>query len=204
MQSLNCSDRNARRGAGAAALRGPLALAGVLLAVAPLTGCAERNAESTDHAAPPTPITREVKVFFLREAVCEVYPVSRIVTAARSVDLARAALESLVAGPTEEEVAGGYRSRIPDRDQVWRYRQSRLAFGQMSPYPGDEVRLLDVREMEHQLLWVNFSPELVAYGRGEDRVCEVIRQIEATVQQFDEYRNVSIAVDGRHRGVLQP
>ncbi|GJM44861.1 MAG: hypothetical protein DHS20C21_17030 [Gemmatimonadota bacterium] len=158
-----------------------------------LIGCADRG-----------PTQRTVQVFFLREAECEVHPVPRTVTGSSPLDFARAALELLVAGPTEEEVAAGFRSRLPDPDQIWRYRQSRLAFGQEPPYEGDELRLLEVREMEGRLLYANFSPELVAYGRGQDRVCEVIRQIEATVQQFEEYRNVSIAVNGSHRGILQP
>ncbi len=163
-----------------------------------LVGCSGRD------ASPPAPVSREVNVYFHREGECDVQPFPRTVTAAQPIDFARAALESLLAGPHEDEVAQGFRSALPDSQTVRRHFQSHLAFGMDPGHDGGSLGILGVEEAGNRLLRVNFSREIEAYGDGEERLCPLMRQIQATVRQFDEYTDVLIQVDGKSRGVLQP
>jgi len=181
-----------------------LTAAGVLLLAA--VGCSERGDPPAPRAAVSygVPASRTVSVYFRRDDGCDVFPVERVVTGTRPLDFAWAAIEMLLEGPTEEEAAHGLQSAFPDRDRVWRYGQSRVAFGYDPPFPGEEVSILGIREEDDGVLFVDFSPEIEAYGGGPERLCALFRQLESTVEQFDEYRAVRIAVNGDSRGALQP
>lgn len=163
-----------------------------------------------DHAEPPPPSgtgvprTLPVQVYFLRGDGCRVTPVSREVSGTRPLDFAWGALELLVDGPTEAESAAGFRSAIPDSIRVWQVWQSHIAFDIDPRHGHDKVRILDVREEDHAILYVDFSSEIEAFRGGAEGVCGIIRQVEATVKQFDAYDDVRIAVEGKTRGILQP
>jgi spore germination protein GerM len=170
-------------------------------------GCAEREDAAPRRAAGAEhgpPATRTVHVYFRRDDGCDVVPVERIANGTRTLDFAWAALEMLLEGPTAPEAASGLASAIPDSARVWRYAQSRVAFGQDRPYPGDAVSILDVHEEEGGVLYVDFSPEIESFDRRHDSLCAMIKQIDSTGSQFDEYQAVRIAVGGKTNGILQP
>ncbi|MBZ0268923.1 GerMN domain-containing protein, partial [bacterium] len=154
--------------------------------------------------APEVPHTRNVQVFFLRGDGCHVVPVSREVSGTRPFDFAWGALELLLDGPTEEESAHGFRSAFPDSIRVWQDWQSHVAFDIDPEHGHDKVRILDIREEEHRILYVDFSSEIEAFRGGAEGVCGIVRQVEATVRQFPEFHDVRISVEGRTRGILQP
>lgn len=162
-----------------------------------------------DRAEPPPPAsgpprTIPVQVWFLRGDGCRVAPVTREVSGTRPLDFAWGALDHLLDGPTEAESAAGFRSAIPDSIRVWQDWQSRVAFDIDPRHGHDKVRILEVREEDHGILFVDFSSEIEAFRGGAEGVCGIIRQVEATVKQFDAYDDVRIAVEGKTRGILQP
>jgi len=167
-------------------------------------------AASCDRVEPPPPSetgvprTITVQVYFLRGDGCHVVPVTRQASGTRPLDFARGALDRLVDGPTERESASGFRSAIPDSVRVWQNWQSHIAFDIDPPHGPDKVRILDVREEDHGILYVDFSSEIEAFRGGAEGVCGIVRQVESTVKQFDAYDDVRIAVEGKTRGVLQP
>jgi spore germination protein GerM len=165
-------------------------------------------AAACDHAETPAPSgaprTRAVQVFFLRGDGCHVAPVTREVSGTRTLDFAWGALELLLDGPTEAEAAAGFRTAFPDSIRVWQNWQSHVAFDMDPPHGHDKVRILDIREEDHGIVYVDFSSEIEAFRDGAQGVCGIFRQVESTVRQFDGYDDVRIAVEGKTRGVLQP
>jgi spore germination protein GerM len=180
-----------------------VATGALLLAAA---GCTGREGAPADRPAEEhgLPATRTVNVYFQRDATCEVTPVKREVSGTHALDFVWGAVERLLEGPTPDEVARGLTTAFPDRDQVWRYAQSRVAFGEDRPYPGEEVTIRRILEEENGVLLVDFSPEIRAYGGEAEAFCALVKQLESTVKQFQEYDAVRIEVDGRSKGALQP
>ncbi len=106
-----------------------------------------------------------------------VYPVSRSVD--RTVAVAKAALEALLAGPSERETSAGYATQLPS-----------------------ELRLLDI-SISNRTARADFSDDLDRLA-GSCRVTAARAQIERTLRQFSTVDSVLIAVNGRSQGVLQP
>ncbi len=106
-----------------------------------------------------------------------VFPVSRSVP--RGPAPARAALEALLAGPTEAERARGYATNIN---------------------PGVSVRSLVI---ENGVASADFSEELERTG-GACLVTAIRAQLERTLMQFPAVRSVRISIAGRTEDILQP
>lgn len=100
-----------------------------------------------------------------------VEPVMRAVP--RTGAPARAALEELLKGPTEAEVAAGARTSIPAGVRL--------------------TALSIVSGVAH----ADFSSELLAAAGGSCRVAAVRAQIESTLRQFSTVRDVRVTVAGR-------
>jgi hypothetical protein len=103
-------DRPARLGSRPRSTPSMLFLVVLLLVAAAAAGCGETETAGPSRTEPsPEPATTEVSVYFpqgeLDESCAEVYPVSREVDAD---DPLTGALEALLAGPTEAELAEGY------------------------------------------------------------------------------------------------
>jgi hypothetical protein len=105
------------------------------------------------------------------------FPVTR--TVPWSPAPARAALEALLAGPTDEERARGYSSSIRD---------------------GVTVRDLIVRD---GVAAVDFSEAMERTG-GACLVTAIRAQVESTLTQFPAVRQVRISIEGRTGDILQP
>jgi hypothetical protein len=108
----------------------------------------------------------------------QVYPVHRRVPATESV--ARAALQLLLDGPTEQEAAAGYYSNLN---------------------PG--LRLLSV-ELVDGVATVDFSEDFETGVSGSCRVEAIRAQIQETLLQFDTVKEIRIRVGGRETAILQP
>lgn len=106
-----------------------------------------------------------------------VFPVSR--TVPWTTAPARAALEALLAGPTETERTSGYGTSIN---------------------PGVTIRSLVV---EDGVAAADFSEELERTG-GSCLVTAIRAQIERTLLQFPAVRSVRISIAGRTEDILQP
>jgi hypothetical protein len=125
------------------------------------------------------PATREVRLYFPRrgDPDAQLAPVSRRVDAAAP---ARGALEALLRGPTAEEAAAGLYSEIPPATRL------------------EQIRLVE------GIARARFNDELDRNVGGSLRVLTIRGQIERTLLQFDQVRQVVIEVNGRVDDVLQP
>jgi spore germination protein GerM len=133
----------------------------------------------------PLPVEHRVQIFFGNSEKdpdmlrCDsVHSVDRIVRAVG--DPARAALESLLEGPSPEEEAHGYFTSL-NKDV--------------------EVKELTVRE---GVAIVNFDEQLDRGVAGSCRVEAIRAQIERTLLQFPEIKGVRILVEGQEETALQP
>ena len=107
-----------------------------------------------------------------------VYPVSRSVP--RTSGVAKAALEELFKGPTEEEKKEGFFTSLPDGVALNRIV---IADGEAS---------------------VDFSQELEYQVGGSCRVTAIRAQIIETLKQFSSVNKVVISINGRTEDILQP
>lgn len=187
-------------------VRGRAVVLALTVAVALLRGVGGCGSPEprTPPASPPPSGPREVRVFFARPDTCAVQGFARTVPGGPALDVTRAALQSLLDGPDDAERAAGFVSAIPDSLEVQRHRMRYMAFGYDAPHHGRKVGIQTLEARADGVLYVSFSPELNAYDRGAVRVCTIVRQVQATVTQFPEWKAVRIAVDGKTEGVLQP
>lgn len=131
------------------------------------------------------PDTVKVKIFLGRtgfdeaDACDTVYPVERLVSS--KTQIYRAALSELIGGPTPAEKADGYFTSLPGR-----------------------VTLKSVAADAAGTVTANFDPGLESGVAGSCRVIAIRAQIENTLRQFPEVRDVVLSVNGRADDVLQP
>jgi hypothetical protein len=120
----------------------------------------------------------ELDVYFykIEDGMEELGVVTRRVPVTQNVGTV--ALESLLEGPTAEELADGYQTAI-----------------------GEGVRLLSLR-IEDYVAYADFSSELDASGSAT--VMMIREQIEKTLLQFDTVEDVVISIEGETEEVLQP
>lgn len=180
-----------------------------------VTGCAERAKDETPEprAVRPAPRPRarpqasgpqDVVVYFAKGDSCAVQAVPRTVPAGTPIEVLRGTLEALIAGPTAEEAAAGFSSAIPDTLEILRHRMRHVTAQRDSPHEGRRVEIQFIEPLPDGLVRVSFSKEMNAYDHGATRVCTLVRQIQETVKQFEEWKGVSIAIDRETEGVLQP
>lgn len=106
------------------------------------------------------------------------FAVERVVPETKAV--ARAALEQLLAGPTEQEKEQGFFTSIN---------------------PGVEIKKLTI---ENEIAKVEFSEKLEEAVGGSCRVAAIRSQINETLKQFPTVKNVVISINGRTEDILQP
>jgi len=127
----------------------------------------------------------EVEIFFMNDNLdlwqtCEkAFPVKREVSSEANVY--RSAIEALLDGPTDEEGEQGYSSVIPDG-----------------------VKLKSVAADAEGKVTADFDADLDKGVAGSCRVTAIRTQIESTLKQFPEVREVVISVEGDSEDVLQP
>lgn len=126
-----------------------------------------------------------VRVYFLNsqldpEMTClKVFPLTRYVTSQAQVY--RSALEELFKNLNEGELTAGYFSNIPAG-----------------------VKVNSVVQDAGGTVFADFSAELEKGAGGSCRVAAIRAQIEATLKQFPEVRNVAISINGESEDILQP
>jgi len=129
-------------------------------------------------------VTMKVKVFFSNnkldpQITCyKVFPVEREIPKTPAV--ARAALEELLAGPTEQEKAQGYLTSIN---------------------PGVIIQKLEIIQ---GVAKVDFDETLEKAVGGSCRVTAIRSQIEQTLEQFPTVEQEVISINGRTEDILQP
>lgn len=125
-----------------------------------------------------------VKIFFNNnnldpEITCtKVFPVERKIIKTEAV--AKAAVEELLKGPSEEEKNNGYTSLIN---------------------PGVKLNSVSISE---GTIKVDFDKTIENEVGGSCRVNSIRAQIEETLKQFSSVNQVIISVDGRTEDILQP
>ncbi|MDB5034326.1 MAG: hypothetical protein JWQ98_1567 [Chlorobi bacterium] len=107
----------------------------------------------------------------------KVFPVIRSVP--HTTEVAAAALDQLLRGPSGADADGGYRSEIPS---------------------GTTLKGVTI---ENGTAHADFSSEL-RHVAGSCRVVAIRAQIERTLRQFPSVKSVVISIDGSSVGVLQP
>ncbi|MFA6307747.1 MAG: GerMN domain-containing protein [Patescibacteria group bacterium] len=107
-----------------------------------------------------------------------VYPVERKVAVTPAI--ARAALNSLLLGPSNTEKQNGYYTSLNT---------------------GVSINSLKI---ENKTAYVDFDNQLEQGVGGSCRVLAIASQIRATLMQFDTVENVVISIDGRTEDILQP
>lgn len=127
----------------------------------------------------------DVKVFFPNSKLnpdmkdCKlVYPVTR--TIPKTEAIAKAALEELIKGLTQEDKDDAYFTNI-----------------------NSNVKVLGL-SIEDGVARVDFSKELEEGVAGSCKVDSIKAQIEETLKQFDNIDSVIISVEGKVEGILQP
>ena len=127
----------------------------------------------------------DVKVFFPNSKLnpdmkdCKlVYPVTRTIPKTEAV--AKAALEELIKGLTQEDKDDAYFTDI-----------------------NSDVKILGL-SIEDGVARVDFSKELEEGVAGSCKVESIRAQIEETLKQFDNIDSVIISVEGKVEGILQP
>ncbi len=127
----------------------------------------------------------DVKVFFPNSKLnpdmkdCKlVYPVTRTIPKTEAV--AKAALEELIKGLTQEDKDDAYFTDI-----------------------NSDVKILGL-SIEDGVARVDFSKELEEGVAGSCKVESIRAQIEETLKQFDNINSVVISVEGEVEGILQP
>jgi hypothetical protein len=152
--------------------------------------------------SPNDPNTRQIKLFWTVSGNDEiVQPQTRKILepapgqANVTGRLASAVLEELLWGPPVASQVG-FGTALPAPEQV-------LAYPGRQPGWGPRVTLRGVT-IENGVATADFSKEMQAYGGGSLRVKLIREQITQTLKQFPEVREVSIAVEGRTEGVLEP
>ena len=108
----------------------------------------------------------------------KVFPVEREIVKTQAV--ARAALEELLKGPTEEEKELGYFTSINE---------------------GVKIQSLTI---ENGLAKVDFDEQLEFQVGGSCRVAAIRAQIRETLEQFPTVNEVLISIDNRTEDILQP
>jgi len=128
--------------------------------------------------------TIKVKVYFNNDEMdpefsCnKVFPVEREIPKTQAV--ARAGLEELLKGSTEEEKEQGFFTSIN---------------------PGVKIQSLVI---ENGLAKVDFDEQLEFQVGGSCRVAAIRAQITETLKQFSTVNSVIISIDGRTEDILQP
>ncbi len=137
-------------------------------------------------SVPPIEIQPQVvRVFFSNSEqdpemlYCErVYPTSRRIQ--KTPAIARAALEELLAGPSEDEIARGFATSINS---------------------GVKIQSLSIVD---GIASVDFSSELGHQIGGACAVTAIRAQITETLKQFPAVNEVIISIDGQTEDILQP
>lgn len=138
----------------------------------------------TPVASPSPAEITEVQVFFNNskldpEASCNiVFPVKREIQKTEAIG--RAALEQLLAGPTQEEKDAGYFTSIN---------------------PGVKIQKLTIVD---GVARVDFDEQLEFQVGGSCRVSAISAEIRETLKQFPTVKEVVISIDGRTEDILQP
>jgi len=94
--------------------------------------------------------------------------------------IAKAAIEALLRGATEDEIAQGYVSNLP---------------------PGARLQKIII---ENSVAKVEFDEQLEFQVGGSCRVAAIRAQITETLKQFPTVNSVIISIDGRTEDILQP
>lgn len=130
------------------------------------------------------PETMIVKVYFNNsnldpEFSCnKVFPVERKIIKTQAV--ARAALEELLKGPTEEEKNQGFLTSLNN---------------------GVKIQSINIK---NGTAYVDFDEQLEFQVGGSCRVSAIRAQISETLKQFANVKNVVISINGRTEDILQP
>jgi len=128
--------------------------------------------------------TSTVKVYFMNnkfdpQVTCEkVFPVER--TMPKTQSIAKAAIEELLKGPTDNDRYLQYTTQLNDGV------------------------ILNILTIIDGVAKADFSKKLEEGVGGSCRVGLIRRQIEETLKQFDSVKDVAISIEGRAEDILQP
>jgi len=126
----------------------------------------------------------QVKVFFNNSKLDPEFSCNKVSLVLREIPktegVARAALEELLKGPTEEEKAEGYFTSI------------------------NQGVIIQSLIIENGVAKVDFDEQLGYQVGGSCKVAAIRAEITQTLRQFPTVKNVIISIDGRTEDILQP
>jgi len=126
----------------------------------------------------------EVKVYFNNDKMDPAYSCNKVFAVTRTIPktpaVARAALEELLKGPTDEEKTQGFLTSINS---------------------GVKIQSLTI---ENSTAKIDFDERLEYQVGGSCRVSAIRAQITQTLKQFSTVQNVIISINGRTEDILQP
>ena len=132
----------------------------------------------------PVQETTTLKVFFMNNQLDpgfiseKVFPLERTIPKTQAV--ARAALEELLKGPTEQERVSGFYTNIN---------------------PGVKIQKLSIVD---GIAKVDFNEQLEFQVAGSAKVSAIFAQITQTLKQFSTVKEVIISINNRTDDILQP
>lgn len=136
----------------------------------------------------PTPTASQefmtLKVYYNNPESGEEFSCNKVLPVTRQIPktqgVARAALEELFKGPTDEEKKQGYSTSIPS---------------------GVKIQSLNI---ENATAKIDFDEQLDFQVGGSCRVAAIRSQITETLKQFPTIKTVIISINGRTGDILQP
>jgi hypothetical protein len=165
-------------------------------------------AKAKSQATEPVEPEMTIKVYFGNKNMAlspndctSIFPVERVVP--NDLIVRRRAIEEFLAGPTPGEVAQGYFSGLPTKEEIIAYRDKIKTETGAAPYEGEEIKIKSVKILAGAA-YVVFSKEFLAYGADPCRLGLIKAALRESLKQFPRVGGVMISIEGKENEMINP